>query len=147
MEKRYWYITPEDYEVAAKNGIKRDTVNERVRRWGWDVDRAITTIPKRHNVPKELMEKAKAIGLEPNTVATRLYRGWTMEEACSRPKKQGRQRLYPDWVYEKAKENNIRYSVVNHRVHDGWDLERACTERVWTRKEIVEKAKECKKRN
>ena len=37
--KRYFYITPEDFEKAKENGIHKDTVITRVRKLGWDVDK------------------------------------------------------------------------------------------------------------
>ncbi len=131
MEKRYWYITPEDYEVAAKNGIKKDTVIQRVRKLGWDIDSAITKKIKRLNIPQEIVDKAKEMGIDRGTLLRRIRDGWTMEEACSTEvKKVGRPRKRPDWIYEAAKENGIRLATVNHRINWGWDLERACTEKV-----------------
>ena len=41
MRENYWYITPEDYEAAAKNGISRHLILSRLRR-GWDLERAYT---------------------------------------------------------------------------------------------------------
>ena len=43
MEKKYWYITPDDFERAAKNGINQDALRQRVRTLGWDIERAIKT--------------------------------------------------------------------------------------------------------
>ena len=40
--KRYFYITPEDFKIAEENGISKDTLIMRVRKLGWDVDKAIT---------------------------------------------------------------------------------------------------------
>ncbi len=131
MEKRYWYITPEDYEIAAKNGIKKDTVNQRVRRYGWDIDRAITQKSKRVDLPQEVMNKANEIGINKETVLRRIREGWDMEEACSTTiGRTGRPRSHPDWVYEMAKKNGIRLATVNHRINYGWDIMRACTEEV-----------------
>ena len=131
MEKRYWYITPEDYEIAAKNGIKKDTVNQRVRRYGWDIDRAITQKSKRVDLPQEVMNKANEIGIDKETVLRRIREGWNMEEACSTIiGRTGRPRSHPDWVYEMAKKNGIRLATVNHRINYGWDIMRACTEEV-----------------
>lgn len=126
--KRYYYITDEDYATAEKNGIKKDCVNSRVRRLGWDVDRSITQpTRKRYEVPEEMWKEAEKAGLTKNQVACRLYAGWTIEEACTKPIKKGRQRLYPDWVYEKAKENGISHTCLNHRCKRGWNLLSACT--------------------
>ena len=43
MEKKYWYITPDDFERGIKNGISKDTLRQRVRTLGWDVEKAIKT--------------------------------------------------------------------------------------------------------
>lgn len=40
-EKRYFYITPDDYERAEANGIRRKALSDRVRSYGWDVDKAV----------------------------------------------------------------------------------------------------------
>ena len=40
-DKRYHYITPDDYVEAEKRGISRKTLNDRVRRYNMDVDTAI----------------------------------------------------------------------------------------------------------
>ena len=79
----------------------------------------------------EVMEKAKANGLNKNTLMQRLLLGWNINEAISTPKLQKgtkvRNRKYPDWVYKKIKENNIKLSVFSNRVKQGWDLNKACT--------------------
>ena len=41
-DKRYFYITPEDFRIAEENGISKDTLLSRVRKLGWDIDKAIT---------------------------------------------------------------------------------------------------------
>ena len=52
MEKKYWYITPDDFERAAKNGINKDTLRQRVRTLGWDIERAIKSpLKKVRNIP------------------------------------------------------------------------------------------------
>ncbi len=131
MEKRYWYITPKDYETAEKNGIKKDTVIQRVRKLGWDIDSAITKKIKRTNIPQEIIDKAKEMGIDRKTLVRRIRDGWNLEEACSiETKKIGKPRKHPDWVYEMAEENGIRLATVNHRIKWGWDMLRACTEKV-----------------
>ncbi|ASB66395.1 hypothetical protein S101413_02950 [Bacillus velezensis] len=42
-----WYITPEEYERAAKNGISRSLLGKRIRGAGWDKERALATPPKK----------------------------------------------------------------------------------------------------
>ena len=140
--KRYFYITPEDFEKAKENGIPKDTVLTRVRMLGWDVDRAITKPPRKiRKFTKEEIKIMEENGIDRNTVSCRLNYGWTLEEAISRPKKPGRQYIYPEWVYEEANKNGIAYAAVNSRIKDGWDMKRACTERVKTRQESAEIAR------
>ena len=140
--KRYFYITPEDFEKAKENGIPKDTVLTRVRMLGWDVDKAITKPPRKiRKFTKEEIKIMEENGIDRNTVSCRLNYGWTLEEAISRPKKPGRQYIYPEWVYEEANKNGIAYGTVNSRIKDGWDMKRACTERVKTRQESAEIAR------
>ena len=140
--KRYFYITPEDFEKAKENGIPKDTVLTRVRMLGWDVDKAITKPPRKiRKFTKEEIKIMEENGIGRNTAVCRLKYGWTLEEAISRPKKPGRQYIYPEWVYEEANKNGISYSAVNNRIKDGWDMKRACTERVKTRQESAEIAR------
>ena len=146
--KRYFYITPEDFEKAKENGIPKDTVLTRVRMLGWDVDRAITKPPRKiRKFTKEEIKIMEENGIDRNTVSCRLNYGWTLEEAISRPKKPGRQYIYPEWVYEEANKNGIAYSTVNSRIKDGWDMKRACTERVKTRQESAKIARKKLKEN
>ena len=145
--KRYFYITPEDFEKAKENGIPKDTVLTRVRMLGWDVDKAITKPPRKiRKFTKEEIKIMEKNGIDRNTVSCRLNYGWTLEEAISRPKKPGRQYIYPEWVYEEANKNGIAYSTVNSRIKDGWDMKRACTERVKTKQESIEIARKKIKR-
>ena len=140
--KRYFYITPEDFEKAKENGIPKDTVLTRVRMLGWDVDKAITKPPRKiRKFTKEEIKIMEENGIGRNTAVCRFKYGWTLEEAISRPKKPGRQYIYPEWVYEEANKNGIAYAAVNSRIKDGWDMKRACTERVKTKQESIEIAR------
>ena len=140
--KRYFYITPEDFEKAKENGIHKETVITRVRKLGWDVDKAITKPARKiRKFTKEEIKIMEENGIDRNTAVCRLKYGWTLEEAISRPKKQGRQYIYPEWVYEEANKNGIAYGTVNSRIKDGWDMKRACTERVKTKQESAEIAR------
>ena len=134
--ENYFYITPGDYIEAENNGICRDTLETRVRKLGWSVKRAKTEkVRKRHKVSEELLEIAKKNGIGQYTISDRLRNGWSVEEACTRPKRRGRQRKYPSWVYEEADRNGIRYSTVNHRIINGWDFKKACTTPVMSRED------------
>ena len=131
-DKRYFYITPEDFRIAEENGISKDTLLSRVRKLGWDVDKAINTpVRAKRKFTKEEIK--------------------TMEEAITKPKKRGRQYVYPEWVYREADKNGISYSALGNRIRRGMSLEEACTRKMITRLEALEiarkKYKEKKKAN
>ena len=81
------YITPQYFETAAKNGIKKATVIRRVERNNWSVEDAITTPSQRYELPKELLEEAEKLGLNRQLVINRIKVGWSIEEACRTLKK------------------------------------------------------------
>ena len=81
------YITPQEYEIATKNGIKKETVRRRVVRNNWSIEEAISTPSQRYDLPKELLEEAEKLGIERQRVITRIKAGWSIEEACRTLKK------------------------------------------------------------
>ena len=81
------YITPQDYETAAKNGIKKDTVRLRVTRNNWSVEDAITIPSQRYEIPDDLLEEAIKLGLNRQLVINRIKVGWSVEDACRTLKK------------------------------------------------------------
>ena len=84
MEKRYWYITPTDYEKAAENGISKSTLWQRVRVLGWDVEKAVNSpLKKVINIPQELLEEAKRKGITRHLISGRISQGWSIEKACT----------------------------------------------------------------
>ena len=150
--KRYFYITPEDFKIAEENGIPEYVVTTRVRKLGWDVDRAITKpVRGKRKFTKEEIKIMEENGVDRNTASCRLKWGWTLEEALTKPKKRGRQYVYPEWVYKEANKNGISYSALGNRIRSGMSLEEACTKKTITRLEALEiarkKYKESKKAN
>ena len=150
--KRYFYITPEDFEKAKENGIHKETVITRVRKLGWDVDKAITKpVRVKRKFTKEEIKTMEENGVNQNIAANRMYWGWNLEEAITKPKKRGRQYVYPEWVYKEADKNGISYSALGSRIRRGMSLEEACTKKTITRLEALEigrkKLKESKKAN
>ena len=150
--KRYFYITPEDFEKAKENGIHKDTVLTRVRKVGWDIDRAITKpVRSKRKFTEEQIKIMEENGVDRNTASCRLKWGWSLEEALTRPKKRGRQYVYPEWVYKEANKNGISYSALGNRIRSGMSLEEACTKKIITKLEALEiarkKYKEKKKAN
>ena len=149
--KRYFYITPDDYKIAEENGISKDTLLSRVRKLGWDVDKAITKpVRIKRKFTEEEIKTMEENGIDRNTVSCRLQWGWALEEALTKPKKRGRQYVYPEWVYKEANKNGISYSALGSRIRRGMSLEEACTKKMITRLEALEiarkKLKESKKK-
>ena len=138
-----YYITPDEYEIAKRNGIPRNTLEQRIRDLLWDKQRAITEPPK--NMSKgygEYAKKAEKIGVKSNTFYTRVKRGWSPERAATTPviktdkkfldeqRKKGIKKIrkYPDWVYEELKKNNINRDTFWRRVNTyKWSVKKACT--------------------
>ena len=150
--KRYFYITPEDYKIAEENGISKDTLLSRVRKLGWDVDKAITKpVRAKRKFTEEEIKAMEENGIDRNVAAGRRYWGWTLEEAITKSKKKGRQYVYPEWVYKEADKNGISYSALGNRIRRGMSLEEACTRKVITKEEALviarKKYKEKKKAN
>ena len=150
--KRYFYITPEDIKIAEENGIPEYVVTTRVRKLGWDVDKAITKpVRAKRKFTKEEIKTMEENGVDRNTASCRLKWGWTLEEALTKPKKRGRQYVYPEWVYKEANKNGISYSALGNRIRRGMSLEEACTKKTITKLEALEiarkKNKEKKKAN
>ena len=137
--KRYFYITPEDFKIAEENGIPEYVVTTRVRKLGWDIDRAITKpVRSKRKFTEEQIKIMEENGIDRNTASGRLNKGWDPKEALTRPQKRGRQRIYPDWAYEEADKHGIRYSALGNRIRRGMSLEEACTEKVITKQEALE---------
>ena len=150
--KRYFYITPEDYKIAEENGISKDTLLSRVRKLGWDVDKAITKpVRAKRKFTEEEIKAMEENGIDRNVAAGRRYWGWTLEEAITKSKKKGRQYVYPEWVYKEADKNGISYSALGNRIRRGMSLEEACTKKIITKEEALviarKKLKESKKAN
>lgn len=150
--KRYFYITPEDFKIAEENGISKDTLLSRVRKLGWDVDKAITTpVRAKRKFTEEEIKTMEDNGIDREVAANRMYWGWNLEEAITKPKKKGRQYVHPEWVYREADKNGISYSALNNRIKSGMSLEEACTKKTITKLEALEiarkKLKESKKAN
>ena len=63
-----YYITDEEYAIAEKHGISKDTLNFRIRRMGWDKEKALTTKPRKYTNRAKQVEIAKANGISRATL-------------------------------------------------------------------------------
>ena len=134
-----FYITPEEYEIARKNGISKERVDYRVRMQGWDVEKAITT-PLRKRSPWKKWEKiALQNGIDYKCFMQRINKlGWSPERAATIPKRernaeairwarQFKKSFFTEEEKELMKKNGIKYDTAFKRV----------TRRFWDRKKAV----------
>ena len=107
-----YYITDEEYEIAEKNGISRDTLNFRIRRMGWDKERALTTPTRKYTKRGKQIEIAESNGIGRTTFYDRLADGWKVEDAYTVPVMNRQQILEKMWKerdrkrYENGKGSN-----------------------------------------
>ncbi len=137
-----WYITPEQYEAAAKNGIDKGTLDNRVRQQGWDIDRAMTQPKQKRTfkMTKELVEKAAKNGIKRRTLYTRIWRGMDPEEAATKPLKTQEEmidhiRVYDPNLVKLALKTGMSYDTYRKRIKKGMDPIEAATTRPMTRAE------------
>ena len=92
-----YYITDEEYEIAEKNGISKDTLNFRIRRMGWNKEKALTKPPRKYTDRAKQIEIAKANGISRATFYDRLSDGWKVEDAYTVPVLSSKQILERMW--------------------------------------------------
>lgn len=142
-----WYITPEEYETAAANGISRSTLEARIRRLGWPKERAITEPPRKlSKITREIVELAQRNGIQRKTFDWRIRSGWPPERAATEPPLSHAERIkrasdanrkIPADLVELAKRHGVKYVTFYKRVNGlGWDPMTAATTPIMTRSEI-----------
>ncbi|HDR8076536.1 MULTISPECIES: hypothetical protein [Bacillaceae] len=91
----HFIILDKHYKTAKSNGISKKRVQQRVFRYEWDVERAITQpigkkkmeFDRKHG---NWMHVAEQNGISRDTFYSRLKRGWSYELAATKkPGKQG----------------------------------------------------------
>ncbi|WP_353853094.1 hypothetical protein [Dehalobacter restrictus] len=146
-QSHHFYITPEEYELAAQNGIRPVLLDVRVRSLAWKKGRAITEPPKaKKRIDKHWVEVANQNGICYSTLRYRVNRlGWNIERAATQPlqdrKAQAKiayekSRKYPVEYLRLAAENGIKERTFHRRVEVGWDLNLAATRAPMTGHEI-----------
>lgn len=132
-----FYISPTDITTAESNGIRKSTLEKRIRDMAWSKQRAITEHPQiRHRWGKWL-KIAESNGVCNSTLHTRVVRdGWDIERAATTPpmtvkancKRMGEMnRKYPKHYIETAKKNGISKDAFGDRVRRGLSFEEAAT--------------------
>ena len=82
-----YYITPDDYIVAAKNGICERTLTSRVNNYGWSIERSIKE-PIHNQIMKKVMNDEIRNTLIKNNISLnafkkRMLKGWGLEKSIN----------------------------------------------------------------
>ena len=123
-ERRYLYVTPEDFETAKRNGIPEKLVKTRVYRDGWEINRAITKkVTSKVYEPWERWKDKSVVCKMTfySRLNTKSKTVWTEEEAALTPKG-----AYPGGhrnaikltkeQKEIAKKNGLSNRVIRYRI-------------------------------
>ncbi|MGG4141859.1 hypothetical protein ABEW34_01915 [Paenibacillus algorifonticola] len=134
-----YYITPEEYEEAAKNSINRENLNQRIRSLGWTKKQAMTKEVRIYTNRSAIRQIADEHGIPYCLMKERIYLGWSQIKAATQPvrtkselvehaRRLGKAaRKYPIELAQVAEQNGIPYSTFIYRMRKGWSPERAST--------------------
>lgn len=134
-----YYITPEEYSLAMENGISKENLEQRIRCYGWNKEKALNTpVRKTGTIPKKFKDMCKKNNIPIGAFYSRIYAyKWDIEKAATEPimdmetkaeKFVKRLRKYPLEYIEKAKSNGISEHNFRRRVREyNWSYERAAT--------------------
>ncbi|HDR7708580.1 TPA: hypothetical protein QCX89_000484 [Bacillus cereus] len=152
------YITPEEYEAAAKNGISASTLWYRVYDLYWDKEVAISKSPQRATEWRSVKETALRNGISRNAFNKRRRRGWNLIDSITKPPMSREEALkcanqcnrkYSKLTEEQIqifKSNGLKPSTVYMRIRKlKWEIEEAITTPVLSSSEAGRRAKETSK--
>ena len=147
-----FYITPEEYGIAFKNGISKKNLERRIRDCGWDKKKAISLpIRKQKKNMKKWIQLAEKNGISLSTFYRRINKNWDIEKAATIPtgttkdvigKMINKHKKYSDEVLNLIKKNNIPYKTFTGRLKRGWSIEKASTTSPLSSKDVCELARE-----
>ncbi|MCY7576165.1 hypothetical protein [Bacillus pumilus] len=158
-----FYITPEEFAQAEENGICKDTLIGRIRRYGWSKQRALTEPVKFQDRERGRVEWSKwgeiaeKNGVSRSIFTGRLRLGWDSEKAANTPRidphehakrlsefsPRTKRRKFSDDLVKLAESNGISYSTLQNRVtKKGWDPHTAATTPVMSLREVQKKGRE-----
>ena len=152
----WYYITPEDYEEAAKNGISKTTLESRVYYLNWNIKKAVSKPVRRlkkHNLTSEDKELIVKNNLTVDIFYQRVNKlGWSKEKAINTPKdeaplkhhrKEKKSEIFTKEQMEKAKKNGLTYTQIYQRVKlCKWSVEEAVNTPLMTNEESLKRARE-----
>ncbi|MDR4341770.1 hypothetical protein, partial [Bacillus thuringiensis] len=134
MKSSYeYYVTPEDYEVAAKHGVSRKLLEHRLRNLGWDKDFAMTESRRKASEWAKVKEIALKNHIGRTTFKGRRQRGWSLIQSITKPplsrektlkRENDCNRALTDDHIQKSTESGQRYSTVYDRIKKfKWNIE------------------------
>lgn len=135
---RSHYITPQEYEQAAANGISYSCLTKRIRYYNWDRQTALTK-PAQRDSHINYSKIAQANGIKYATFQKRVVRyNWSPERAATTPPQDkyelllaGREmrRKASEEIHSIREANGIPYSTFMQRIRKGMDINKAATQR------------------
>ncbi|PAF19716.1 hypothetical protein [Terribacillus saccharophilus] len=147
------YITPEEYEIAEKNGISRRILDARVRTFYWDKQKAITEpIKKRNQTPwGDWKDVCKKNGISYGAFMYRIKNaGLDPEVAATKPLDRNQPDYFKRYVDKKRiltaehlktmEKNGLCKATVHMRRRLGWSLEDAVNTPVLSPSEVGRRA-------
>lgn len=143
----YFYITPQEYEEAERNGVDPFNLERRIHLLGWEKEKAINTPLGAITDRSQWSEVAKSNGIKYNTFMNRVNNlKWSEERAATTPviskskqvenMNQKKKRVVPKDLMVLAESNGINYHTLRERLRKGMDPEKAATMPLMTRSEI-----------
>ena len=78
--------------------------------------------------PPSISARARAAGLSPALVYSRVYHGWSVERALAEPRHRRGRPIDPDSLAQQARRARISRDTVVSRLRRGWPMDEA----VWT---------------
>ena len=152
-----YYLTPEHFELANKNGISKRLLGDRVYQRGWLIDRAISQPKQNKNSSEDFKLWAKVAennGISSILFSQRLtvskwsyeksatHKKMTKEEIAAEAKKTNVYTVFTKEQHEIAKTNGIKKGTMYARVRDyGWTVEDAITVAVYSQDKCMESAR------
>lgn len=140
-----YYITPSSYDRAEKNGIKKGTLENRIRELAWSTEKATTTPTAQKKSYGKWSDLAVKNNITRHTFWNRVnIYGWDLERAATQPlmdkkkhieKVNNDNRIYSLENIALAKANGICYSTLTNRLKHGWTMEEAVLRKTRPRKD------------
>jgi hypothetical protein len=97
-------LKPQDFKIAAKNGISSEVLNSRVNKYGWDKEKAINTPVREYSTYEDknlYWNYVNVAVVGRRTFDYRIKKGWSPYQAATMPPTTGPRKS----SFEKAREN------------------------------------------